>query len=149
VLADAHMPLVITEGELKAACVYKHGLFCRLGGVWSWKSKKEDVYLLPVLQDIASRHTEQTKDGERKLPRTVNVAFDSDAVSNPNVHAAENALAHELTQLGADVYICRIPALAARAVKSKMVDTSTTRRTPRTRIDSPDGNRVDCNGDIV
>ena len=111
VLQNATIPLVITEGELKAACACKHGMFCiGLGGVWSWKSKKEGMYVLPILKQIAWTYETPDEPGKKK-PRPVLIVFDSDAVSNANVHMAENALAHELTQLGADVSIFRMPQL--------------------------------------
>ena len=97
---DVSVPLVITEGELKAACGCKHDIpTIGLGGVWSFKSAKEGMHLLPLFAEFQW--------GER----TVYICYDSDASSNPSVCAAENALARELTKLGALVFICRLPAL--------------------------------------
>lgn len=90
------IPLVITEGELKAACATKKGFpTVGLGGVWNFKSK--DAPLLPMFEQFAW-------DG-----RTVHICYDSDAVTNPKVKKAESALARELALLGARPYIVRLP----------------------------------------
>jgi hypothetical protein len=114
VLDDASIPLVITEGELKAACACKHGLFCiGLGGVWSWKSKHAGMHILPMLAEIKMEWEAKNKTSGslETQPREVMIVFDSDSASNIDVHMAENALAHELTQLGAKVRILRMPAV--------------------------------------
>jgi hypothetical protein len=99
---DATKPLVITEGELKAACTTKAGLPCvGLGGVWCFRSASHGMHLLPMFTEFA--WTE----------REVYIVYDSDAASNPNVMQAENALARELTTLGAKPRVVRMPALAA------------------------------------
>jgi len=90
--------LIITEGELKAACAAKHEIPCiGLGGVYNFKDKKH--CLLPELRKR-----------EWKGLATY-IAYDSDALTNPNVVAAENQLARELLGLGAIVHIVRIPPL--------------------------------------
>lgn len=95
---DATKPILITEGELKAACACKHHIACiGLGGVWSWRSARALMPMLPQFQDFAW-------DG-----RPVTICYDSDAASNGKVMAAENALAAALTDLGAVVDIARIP----------------------------------------
>lgn len=96
---DARQPLLITEGELKAACATKHGYATLgLGGVWCFQSAKAGNPLLPVFADF------------EWADRTVYVCFDSDAVTNADVLNAETRLATRLTELGAVVYICRLPA---------------------------------------
>ena len=91
-------PLVITEGELKAACAVKHGIpTVGLGGVWNWKSSKHDLKRLPWFDTVEWRG------------RSVYLVFDSDISSNQQVAAAEYALAHELTRSGATVYPVRLP----------------------------------------
>lgn len=88
--------LVITEGELKAACATKHGIrTIGLGGVWNFKSK--DAPLLPLFEEFEW-------DG-----RTVYICYDSDAATNPKVGQAERALARELARLGAQPKVIRIP----------------------------------------
>lgn len=95
-------PLVITEGELKAACATLHEVpTIGLGGVWCFMSKRSKLPLLPQLQAAIN-----WKD------RLVIVCYDSDAVTNPDVLAAEGVLAKNLTALGADVRIARIPVEA-------------------------------------
>lgn len=99
-LADANVPLMITEGELKAACATAMGLpTLGLGGVWCFKSTRTGNHLLPQLQAVVWDQ------------RVVYIIYDSDAAVNPNVTMAESALAHALTQLGARVHIARLPTL--------------------------------------
>lgn len=98
IAAKPEVPLLITEGELKAACTTKHGLpTLGLGGVWSFQSKKHGTPLLPAfdLFELAGR--------------TVYIVYDSDAVTNPDVVAAELRLAKRLVERGAVVYIGRLP----------------------------------------
>lgn len=96
---DADAPLIITEGELKAACACLHGLpTIGLGGVFCFKSTKAKVSLLPMLEKF------NWKD------RAVTICYDSDAILNPMVAMAERQLAEELTHRGAAVYIARIPS---------------------------------------
>jgi hypothetical protein len=91
-------PLLITEGELKAAAATKAGWpTLGLGGVWCFRSAANRLPILPAFADF------NLKD------RIVYIIYDSDAATNPNVMAAENALARELLLLGAHPYICRIP----------------------------------------
>lgn len=93
------IPLVITEGELKAACATKHGYpTIGLGGVYSFKSAKNKEALLPMLREFKWK------------ARQVIICYDSDAVTNPLVILAENQLARTLTQQGALVMVARIPA---------------------------------------
>jgi hypothetical protein len=100
VAADADVPLLITEGELKSACATKHGLpTVGLGGVWCFQSAKEGKPLL------AGFHGFQWKD------RTVYIVFDSDAATNPDIVSAESRLAKRLVEQGASVWVCRLPGL--------------------------------------
>lgn len=101
VAAEAMQPIVITEGEFKAACVSlntDHPCI-GLGGVWTWKSQSNRMPLLPGFREIQWKG------------RPVYICYDSDAVTNPMVMQAENALAKALTDLGADPYIVRLPQL--------------------------------------
>lgn len=100
-LADPEVPLIITEGELKAACATLMGLpTLGLGGVWCFKSAKAGAHLLPDMAAI------------EWSGRIAYICYDSDAVSNPNVVAAEAALAHALTGCGAQVFIARLDPLS-------------------------------------
>ena len=97
---DPSLPLVITEGELKAACACSVGVpTIGLGGVWCFRSSRAQVALLPSF--MAFQWT----------GRPVTIFYDADAASNPLVAQAENALARELTGLGAEVFVGRCPAL--------------------------------------
>jgi hypothetical protein len=97
-LADRDTPLLITEGELKAACATKFELACLgIGGVWNFRSKTEFL-----IADLAALPLKDRK---------VFIVFDSDARANPQVAAAENILALEFIKRGARVFICRIPCL--------------------------------------
>jgi hypothetical protein len=91
---DPSEPLIITEGEKKALRACKAGLpTVAVAGVWSWRSKKKGVAAIPDFDDI------------EWTGRKVYLAFDSDLMTNPNVIAALNALAHELTMRGAKIVI--------------------------------------------
>jgi hypothetical protein len=100
-LADmTNEALIITEGELKAACACKMGLATiGLGGVWCFKSGKQLMPLLPQFAEF------------KWSGRNVFVCYDSDAVSNQMILSAENALARELLKLGAQPFIVRLPSL--------------------------------------
>jgi hypothetical protein len=98
ILAEPKQMIGITEGEKKGQAASNSVLpTIALGGVWCFKSK--NCRFLPQLETIAW-------DG-----RKVYIFYDSDAVSNPDVVRAENALARELLAHGAHVFIARIPAL--------------------------------------
>jgi hypothetical protein len=87
---DPGIEIVITEGELKAACCTKLAIPCLgLGGVWSFKSAKKKLPLLPIFYKF------------EWSGRSVIVAFDSDAHTNPQVVTARNELCKELFALGA------------------------------------------------
>ncbi len=95
---DAGVPLIATEGELKAACASKHGLpTFGLGGVWSFQSKKQGLPLVPAFDKFEWKE------------RTVYIVYDSDGATNPDVVAAEGRFASRLLERGATVYIGRLP----------------------------------------
>lgn len=103
--SDVSKPLVITEGELKAACACSKGIpTIGLGGVWCFKSTRKGQSIIGGLLSI------------EWSGRRVFICYDSDAATNPSVVAAENMLASELTELGADVQIARLPAAGAEKV---------------------------------
>jgi hypothetical protein len=92
--------LLITEGELKANCACKMGFpTLALGGVWNFKSSSEGVALIGDLKDLPLKDC------------IVYIVYDSDALSNPNVLMAENALARALLEEGARPYVTRLPAI--------------------------------------
>ncbi len=100
---DAERALLITEGELKAACAIKYGLpTLGLGGVWSFRAAKNNLPILPLFNEFVW------------TDRPVYIVYDSDAASNPKVVQAESELARTLTNLGAEVNICRLPNIEGR-----------------------------------
>lgn len=98
VLANPHIPLLITEGELKAACATKHEFpTIGLGGVSSFGAKKRGIEFLPELEAVNWQ-------GRRAY-----IAFDSDAVTNKDVKLSENRLTALLSRRGAKVRVLRLP----------------------------------------
>lgn len=84
---DPSIPIVITEGEKKAASACKAGIVClALGGVWSFLSKKRDWQMLPELQALNWKG------------RDIEVCYDNDVMQKAEVRVALSALATELSQ---------------------------------------------------
>jgi putative DNA primase/helicase len=99
-IRNIEQPLIITEGEFKAACALQHGFSCiSIPGVDCWHLKKS-AGLLPDLASI------------EWSGRKVYIAFDSDAVTNPAVLNNECMLAATLATRGAVVKIVRLPPLS-------------------------------------
>lgn len=97
-LDDAELPLIITEGELKAAKACVEGFpTIGLGGVQSWRSIRQGIDWLPTLEPI------------RFERRRVVLCFDSDMSSNSNVRQALRDLAQQLIRRGAHVHIAALP----------------------------------------
>lgn len=94
---DPTVEIAITEGELKAACCTKLMLPCiGLGGVYSFKSKKKEIPIHPLLKSF------------NWAGRKVYVIYDSDAHTNPMVVAARNEICRELLSLGALPHITEL-----------------------------------------
>lgn len=94
---DPAIALVITEGELKAACACKLGIATiGVGGVYNWRSAKLNQELLPILEKF------------QWLGRKVVICFDSDMKDNPMVRMAASRLAYTLAMRGALVYIANL-----------------------------------------
>jgi predicted P-loop ATPase len=105
VLQDPTTPLIITEGELKAACATKRGFpTIGLGGVDSFRSKKRGIKFLPEL--------EKTSWEDRK----VYIIYDSDLALKPDVMRARQVLANELIDRGAIVWTVQLPDDAGKKV---------------------------------
>lgn len=97
---DPDQPLIITEGELKAAKACKEGFpTLGLGGVYNWRSNRLGIEWLPSLNPIEWRK------------RNVYLCFDSDYRTNPMVCAALRDLANELQRRGAFCYLVALPQL--------------------------------------
>ena len=106
---NANVELIITEGELKAACATKAGHACiGLGGVWNFRSTALDIEFLPQLEEFAW------------VGRKVWIVYDSDSVYNLQVQKALNALARLLTAKRADVMIAVPPAKEVDGLKQKV-----------------------------
>jgi hypothetical protein len=91
----------ITEGELKANCACKHGFpTLALGGVWNFRSARANQPLIPDLEQLDLKDV------------AIYIVYDSDAVTNPEVLKAENALARQLLKRGAVPKVLRLPELA-------------------------------------
>lgn len=96
---DPGAPIIITEGELKAASAVKFGYSCiGLGGVYNWQSARHGVPFLPELEAIDW------------VGREVYIAFDSDLRTNPLVKAALQALSDQLVARGAAVFTLELPS---------------------------------------
>lgn len=96
--APEDRPIIITEGELKAACATKFAIpALGLGGVWNFKTKTS-----ALIADLEALEWEGVP---------AYIVYDSDARSNYQVMQAENALATELLNRGAEVFIVRLPEL--------------------------------------
>jgi hypothetical protein len=95
---DPKESIVITEGELKAACACKHGFpTIGLGGVSCVVSKSEASDLLKAFDDFVW------------ADRKVVIAFDSDITDKLEVQRAENYLAVRLAHRSARPCLLRLP----------------------------------------
>lgn len=101
IIPDWRVPVIITEGELKAikGCVENFPVI-GLGGVWSWKSLKQGWVFLPELEAVVWPRRETF------------IIFDSDARENPQVCKALQALADALLERGALPRTVILPAKA-------------------------------------
>jgi hypothetical protein len=94
--------LVISEGPIKAEVAAQDGIDCvALPGVWNWRQRFGDESV--PIEDLI------------KLPWAefdhVEICFDSDAATNPNVRKAERALGGWLLNHGAaKILIVRLPS---------------------------------------
>ena len=98
IAADPTLPLILTEGEIKAlACSARNVACIGLGGVDVWRSSRRGMALLPPMEGIEWQR------------RRVCVLFDSDTVRNPNVLRAQRQLAEVLAAKGAQVSLLALP----------------------------------------
>jgi len=96
--AEPSLPLVVTEGEKKAACACKFEIpTVALGGVNSYQSKKLNKRVLEEIEAI------------KFAGRKVYIVFDTDIRLKPEVRRAANAFAEQLLRLGAIVYEIILP----------------------------------------
>lgn len=108
---DVNEPLLITEGELKAAKATLEGFpTIGLGGVYNFRSSKHGIFWLPELEAF-------------KWPRRrVTIVYDSDYVEKPEICAAINTLAEELQRRGALVQLATLPSLLGDGLKTGLDD---------------------------
>ena len=98
IINDPTVPIIITEGELKAAKACKEGYpTIGIGGVHNYRSANHDMTLIP---DLAMINWKQ---------RNVYLIFDSDFRSNPSVCSAANGLAEVLFSRGALPHFVPMP----------------------------------------
>jgi hypothetical protein len=114
-LEDASLMLLVTEGEKKALALERtrlelgiNAVVIGLGGVWGWRESPKELQPDGTLGKGKSRAIPDF-DLVRWAGRTVYLIFDSDAVTNWKVAAAETALAKVLASRGARVFIVRLP----------------------------------------
>jgi hypothetical protein len=97
IIKNVNDPIIITEGEFKAAKACKEGFYTvGLGGVYNFKSTEHGITFLPELEIInwAQRYTY--------------IAYDSDFRKNLQVVKAINDLARQLMRRGAYVRLVEI-----------------------------------------
>jgi hypothetical protein len=100
-LSDPTRPLLVTEGEKKAAKASQEGFACiGLSGVWNWTSGPAADGSRRVIADL-----EQVAWQARR----VFIVYDSDAAHNPKVKQAEQELKRVLKERGANVHVVRLP----------------------------------------
>lgn len=100
IASDPSIPIVITEGEKKAAKACKEGIMCiGLGGVWSFRSTKLNKALIDDFKEI------------QWSGRSVRIIYDSDALQNDLVALAAQKLATELNGIGAKIFIGCVPEI--------------------------------------
>lgn len=100
-ISDPNRPVILTEGELKAAKACKEGFpTIGLGGAYNWASHQLGLTWLPSLEPVTW------------LRRNVYICFDSDYKTNQLVCLALRRLAEELHQRGAFVHLLSLPQLA-------------------------------------
>jgi hypothetical protein len=99
-VSDTAQPLIITEGELKAAKACAAGFpTIGIGGVYNWRAHRLGIEWLPSLEPVDWRR------------RNVYVCFDSDFATNVMVCSALKELAEELSRRGAFAYLVALPTL--------------------------------------
>jgi hypothetical protein len=108
---DPNEPLLITEGELKAAKACLEGFpTIGLGGVYNFRSAKHGVFFLPELEAF------------KWARRRVTIVYDSDYLEKPNICAAINVLAEELQERGALVELATLPNVYTEEGKKTGLD---------------------------
>lgn len=111
ILKDASQPLIITEGELKAAKACKEGFpTIGLGGVRNFMSTRLNEILLPELEAV------------NWVKRSVFIIYDSDFRTNEHICSAMNVLAERLFNLGAEPHFVPLPDMTPDEGKTGLDD---------------------------
>lgn len=101
IVKDPDQPIIITEGELKAAKACREGFpTIGLGGVYSWRSMKLGISWLQSLDII------------NWVERHVYICFDSDYKTNPLVCSALKEFGDQCEHRGAYPYCVTLPNLS-------------------------------------
>jgi hypothetical protein len=108
---DPTEPLLITEGELKASKATAEGFpTIGLGGVYNFRSSAQGMFFLPELEVFEWAR------------RKVTIIYDSDYQENPMICHAINALADELQERGALVYVATLENVYAEENRKTGLD---------------------------
>jgi hypothetical protein len=106
-LKDPSRPLLLTEGEKKAAKAAQDGFPCiGLGGADNWSARR------PKGEDGKAKGKRELLPELAAIPwndRQVTIVYDSDLADNRQVQWAERNLAEALRKLGAVVKVARLP----------------------------------------
>lgn len=95
---DVSIPILITEGELKASAgAAQEWATIGLGGVWNFRASREGYFFLPELEKI------------NWIRRQVYIVFDSDFQEKQAVCFAINSLSEELYERGALPSVVTLP----------------------------------------
>lgn len=106
-LADPTVPLLVIEGEKKAAKTDQEGFACvGLGGVEAWSRKRE---VGPDGKKIGKRELIEDFNAINLSGRLVYIVFDSDISDKINVQWAAWNLSQALTARGAIAKVVRLP----------------------------------------
>jgi hypothetical protein len=104
-------PVIITEGELKAAKACAEGFTTiGLGGVDAWSAKGRGFALLPDL------------DAWEWGNREVRILYDADITEKAEVQSAQDRLARALTERGATVFLAFLPADGPKGMDDFLVE---------------------------
>lgn len=104
-------PLLMTEGELKAAKACFEGFpTIGLGGVYNFRSTAQGIFFLPELEAM------------NWVRRKVTIVYDSDYANNPMICSAINALADELAERGALPHVATLPDVYAEENRKTGLD---------------------------
>ncbi len=94
-VSNSKKPILITEGEKKAAKADQEGFPCiGISGVWCFVQRKR------LIADLAKIEWAR---------RRVHLVYDSDIRRNQNIRRAAHCLAYELTARGALVFVVALP----------------------------------------